>query len=318
MAKRGFTGAMMRGFGARDHEVTVTGTEHLAPHFVRVRMTSPTLLRDAVVAPTAWLRFWFPDPDGGDTEHQRAYTLSEADEATGAFAVDVVLHEPAGPASAWVRRARPGTTVQATSLGSTRFDLPDELPAGYLLIGDSASMPAMNGILSTLPDDVPVELYLEEHDEADRLIPLVAHARANVHWVPRRGETSLAAAIEARDWSDWYVWAAPESGSLKHLRVRLRDEFGFPGVRRTRRRTGTTAGRSGRTGRRPCRRSWSRNRSPRPIPPSRPIRQRPRGLTAPRAPSRPCPPRHPHRRPHRAGRGARRPAGGSSRRCAGR
>ncbi|MFT3797518.1 ABC transporter ATP-binding protein/permease [Microbacterium sp.] len=228
MAKRGYNGVMMRAFGARDHEVTVTGTELLAPQFLRVRMTSPTLLHEATVAPTAYLRFWFPDPDGGDTEHQRGYTLAEADAATGEFAIDFVLHEPAGPASAWAARAEPGTTVMASSLASTRFDLPDELPAGYLLIGDAASIPAINAILQTVPGDVPIEVYLEEHHADDRLIPLVAHPRARVHWVPRRGETSLAAAIEARDWSDWYAWTAPESGSLKHLRTRLRDEFGFP------------------------------------------------------------------------------------------
>ena len=228
MAKRGLTGAMMRGYGAVDHEATVTGIESLAPDFLRVRMHSPTLLRDAVVAPTAYLRFWFPDAEGRDFEHQRGYTLSEAEAATGDFAVDFVLHEPAGPASAWALRAEPGTTVQVTSLGSTRFDLPEELPAGYLLVGDSASIPAINGILGVLPAEVPVELYLEEHREADREIPLVPHPRTALHWVPRRGETSLATAIEARDWSDWYAWMAPESGSLKHLRVRLRDEFGFP------------------------------------------------------------------------------------------
>ncbi|MFP3471772.1 SIP domain-containing protein, partial [Micrococcus sp. SIMBA_144] len=88
------------------------------------------------------------------------------------FACDFVLHEPAGPASAWAATAEPGTTVQATSLGSTRFDLPEELPAGYLLIGDAASTPAINAILSELPAEVPAEVYLEEHDPDDRLIPL--------------------------------------------------------------------------------------------------------------------------------------------------
>ena len=49
----------------------------------------------------------------------------------GRFAVDVVLHEPAGPASKWARTVEPGTTIAAMSLmGSSRFDVPEEQPAG--------------------------------------------------------------------------------------------------------------------------------------------------------------------------------------------
>lgn len=226
---RGFSGAMLKGFGARDHTATVTETVMIAPHFIRIRMESATLFEDTEAEPAAWLRFWFPDPKGSKTEFQRGYTLSEADPASGRFAVDVVLHEPAGPASTWARTVQPGATIAVTSLmGSTRFDPPDEQPAGYLLIGDSASIPGMNGIIGTVPKDVPIEMYLEQHDDNDTLIPIAEHPRLRVHWVSRRDDKTLADAIETRDWSNWYAWATPEANTLKHVRKRLRDAFGFP------------------------------------------------------------------------------------------
>jgi ATP-binding cassette subfamily B protein IrtA len=226
---RGFSGAMLKGFGARDHTATVLETVMIAPHFVRIRMESPTLFEDAEAQPAEWLRFWFPDPKGSKTEFQRGYTISEADVPAGRFAVDVVLHDPAGPASTWARTVQPGASIAVTSLmGSSRFDPLEEQPAGYLLIGDSASIPGMNGIIGTVPKDVPIEMYLEQHDDNDILIPIAEHPRLRVHWVSRRDEKSLADAIESRDWSNWYAWATPEANTLKNVRKRLRDAFGFP------------------------------------------------------------------------------------------
>lgn len=225
---RGFQGVVLRGFGARDHQATVLETVKLAPHFVRIRMVSPTLFEDVVAEPTAWLRFWFPDPDGGSTQFQRAYTLTEADPESGRFAVDVVLHEPAGPASKWARTVVAGATIPVMTLGSNGFRVADEPPSGYLLIGDAASTPAINGIIGAVPADIPIEVYLEQHDDADALIPIAEHPRLRLHRVGRHDASSLASAIEARDWSNWYCWVTPEAASLKQLRTRLRDEFGFP------------------------------------------------------------------------------------------
>lgn len=218
----------MRMFGARDHLATVIGTQWLAPHFLRVRLRSETLFSDVDVEPAAWIRFWFPDPDGGETEYQRAYTLTEADTGTGEFAVDVVMHTPAGPACLWAAAAQPGDEIAVMSSLSPNFSVPEELPAGFLLVGDSASIPAINSVLEALPPDVAVEVYLERHCEHDEEIPLRDHPQRRLHWVDRTGPDSLAAAIEARDWSDWYAWLAPESGSLKAVQARLRTEFGFP------------------------------------------------------------------------------------------
>lgn len=226
--RRGIQGAVLRGLGGRDHVATVVHTERIAPHCVRITMTSPTLFDDVAAAPTAWLRFWFPDPTGGVTEHQRAYTIVSADPDAGTFGVDVVLHEPAGPASTWASNAEPGMTVSVVSLGSTPFAVPDDLPAGFLLVGDSASIPAINAVVAALPADVDIEIYLELHCDEDRLIPLTDHPRRRLHWVPRTDEGALAAAIEDRDWSNWSAWVGAEAGAVKHLRRRLRDSFGFP------------------------------------------------------------------------------------------
>lgn len=229
MARRGFSGAVLRGFGAQYHTATVVSTEKVAPHMQRVWLHAPTLLAEITVEPTAWLRFWFPDPQGGSTEFQRGYTISATNLDDDRFAVDFVLHEPAGPASTWAKQVQGGESVEATSFGSKGFAVDeDELPAGFLLIGDSASIPGINSILAALPHSVDVELYLEKHDDNDLLIPLTPHPRVRVHWVPRTSETALADALESRDWSNWYVWAGPESKSLKHIRARLKDEFGFP------------------------------------------------------------------------------------------
>lgn len=225
---RGFQGAMLRGLGARDHVATVVGTAAVAPNCVRITMSAPTLFEDLLHTPAEWLRFWFPDPDGGTTEHQRAYTVVATDEDAGEFCIDVITHEPAGPACQWAVAAQPGMTIPVVAFGSARFEVPEDLPAGFLLIGDSASIPAINSIVAALPADVDVEVYLERHSPDDELIPLTTHPRRRLHWVDRVDETSLAAAIEGRDWSNWYGWASSESGSLKHLRKRLREEFGFP------------------------------------------------------------------------------------------
>ena len=227
MAKRGFQGAVLKVLGARDYSATVTGSELLAPNFLRVTFESDTLLDSIDNGPTAWVRLWIPDADGRDIEYQRGYTISTSDPETGTFSIDFVLHEPAGPASEWASEAVPGTTISLTSLGSTKFEAPETNPAGYLIIGDSAAIPAINSILEVVPHEVPIELYLEEHDPADREIPLAVHPHLTTHWVPRTDAQSLAAGIESRDWSGWKVWAAPESGSLKHLRRLLRDIFGF-------------------------------------------------------------------------------------------
>ena len=223
---RGFNGALMRAFGARDHVAKVTGVQDITAHCKRVWFVSDTLFEEAEAFPTAFVRGWFPDGEG--KEFQRAYTFVDADPENGQFSVDFVLHEPAGPASAWAKTVEPGAEISVMWMSAMPFEVPTVgRPEGYLMIGDSASLPAIRTVIDVIPDDLPIELYLEEHDPLDHDLPLPEHPRLRTHWVPRADSASVAAALENRDWSDWYLWVCPESGTLKEVRKRAK-EFGFP------------------------------------------------------------------------------------------
>ncbi|NRQ39485.1 ATP-binding cassette domain-containing protein [Nonomuraea sp. NN258] len=224
---RGYGGAVAKAFGAQDHTITVQAIEDLTPHYRRITFDAPTLFDGQPFEPAAWVRLWAPDPDRPGREHQRGYTLVDPDSDLRRITLEFVLHEPAGPASTWARRAGIGDAVSVTRWASTHFAAPDPAPEGYLLIGDAASLPGINAILAAVPGTTPVELLLVRYHDEDPLIPIVPHPRCTPTWLPADDPGALAGAIGERDWSNWYAWVTGEMSATKHARARLK-ELGFP------------------------------------------------------------------------------------------
>lgn len=224
---RGYDGAVMKVFGAQEHTITVTGVEDLTGHFRRVTFDAPTFFDGKQLDPACFVRLWVSDPDKPGREHQRGYTIVDPDPENNRLSLDFLLHDPAGPASAWAKRAKAGDRIQMSWWTSPHFTVPDPAPDGYLLMGDAASIPGINAILAELPETAAVEVVLEQFHDEDRLIPVAEHPGATVRWVPTTGANTLANALDSRDWSNWYAWLTGETAAVKQARVRLK-ELGFP------------------------------------------------------------------------------------------
>ncbi|HVX18884.1 MAG TPA: ATP-binding cassette domain-containing protein [Acidimicrobiales bacterium] len=226
---RGMQGTLLRALGANEFVIRVDDAYDLVPGLRRVHCSSPSLFEAFQPGPTDFVRLWFPDPVEPDLEVQRGYTITDPDPATGTFVLDIVLHEPAGPAATWAQTCQPGDEVAATSYGSQPFELGDPEPAGVLLIGDAASLPAINSILGVVPHHLPVEVFLEWSDEREHAIPVAEHPSAAIHRLPRElGATKVVDAIANRDWSDWKAWIGAERITTKLVKAALRDQHGFP------------------------------------------------------------------------------------------
>ena len=225
---KGIQGAVLKGLGAREHVLTVTGREYRADHFVRVFLHSDTLLAPGGEAPGNWVRAWFPDPGGGAKQFQRGYTLVEADPGTGEFAIDFAIHHPIGPAAYWATTCEPGDQIVAMRFGEEPFELLDPAPAGYLFLGDLASYPAIHALASSIPPEHPVVVYLEQHDERDTALPLPEGPNIEARWVEELPDgQGLAQAISGRDWTGWYAWVTAESLATRRARTPLEREFGL-------------------------------------------------------------------------------------------
>lgn len=225
---RGFTGAMMRAYGAGEWVLTVLSVEDVTPHYRRIVVHAPGMFDGTPYGPASYIRLWVPDPDDPSKEYQRGYTIAALDEASEQMTLEFVLHDPAGPACTWAKGAEPGDRIAATRWGTPRYIAPVPAPAGYLLVGDAAALPAINGILGELFDDVPIEVYLEYTYDDEGTLPIVRRSGLRVTWVRRTGDSDeLLRAIEVRDYSDWFAWVTAETEATKAVRARLK-EWGFP------------------------------------------------------------------------------------------
>jgi ferredoxin-NADP reductase len=212
--KRGWEGLVIKAFGGRDFRLTVLGTEPVNDHYHRLHVDGGGLLKACGVHPTMWIRLWFVN-DG--TPHQRAYTLVDPDPRTGRFSLEFALHD--GCAARWATAEQAGDTIDATVQG-TAFTLPDPAPEHLYLIGDPASIPALNSIFDAA-EKIPATAKVEYTHEAEKDLPL------------RNRSFGVAAALPGR---------LPHAAAAQPVRLR-------PGVHAARReRDPGAARRRGRTG----------------------------------------------------------------------
>lgn len=225
---KGFSGALLRALGAKEHRLTVTGKTRLADHFLRIHFRTDTLLSPEGEAPGNWVRAWFPDPEGSSKHFQRGYTIAESDSAAGTLSIDFVLHHPSGPAGHWAENCEVGDEIAAMRYGEHPFEPLDPPPRGYLLLGDLAGYPAIRSLAAAIPPENEVVVFLERHSEQDSQVPLPEGPNITAAWVDELPDgQALVQSLGERDWTDWYAWITAESTSTRHAKTRLQREFGL-------------------------------------------------------------------------------------------
>jgi len=222
MPSRGWQGAVLKLFRAGEYELTVTGREQISEHYLRLNFDAGGMLTDRIVHPTMWIRMWFPD---NGKLHQRGYTLVNPDGVNDTVDIEFALHD--GIASRWACAAQPGDVIGATVLGSS-FALPTPRPAGYVIVGDTASLPAINSLLESI-GETPATVFLAADHDDDVDLPVCQNAE--VFWIDRKA--SSAALIEAvsegaYDAEDHFGWVASDNRTTRAVAKILREDYGIP------------------------------------------------------------------------------------------
>jgi NADPH-dependent ferric siderophore reductase len=219
---RGLQGTLVKLFRGSDYALTVVGRTEITPHYLRLHFDSGDLLAERRVHPTMWVRGWFPD---GQRSHQRGYTLVNPDAGAATVDIDFAMHD--GVATRWAAAATPGDVLDVTVLGSS-FALPTPAPGGYVIVGDTASLPAINSLLGAI-GDTPATVFLEAGHEDDRELAVVGSA--TVTWADRKnaGEVLIEAVrSSAFDASEHFGWVASDNRTTRSVAKVLCEEFGIP------------------------------------------------------------------------------------------
>jgi len=219
---RGYQGAILRLLQAPEYDLTVIAREELNEHYVRLSFAGGGLLAAHETHPTMWIRMWFP---GGGKLHQRSFTVVNPNPAADTFDVEFSLHD--GIASRWARAAQPGATIAATVL-ATPFVAPTPAPAGYVIVGDAASLPAINSLLASI-GDTPARVFLGADRYEDKGLPVARHV--GVEWIDRSQSTEAfiqTIRSEAFDARGYVGWVASNNRATRAAAEILRENYRIP------------------------------------------------------------------------------------------
>ncbi|WP_432842125.1 siderophore-interacting protein [Dactylosporangium sp. CA-092794] len=222
----------------------VLRSERLSPHFQRVTLGGGDAERFRPMGFDQWFRLFIPVAEDSLSRLPnkldmmaylkfltiakasrpvlRNYTV-RAHRADGPeLDVDVILHEPAGPAATWARTCAPGDPVAILDEG-VGFNPPAAVEE-VRLVGDESALPAIAGILASLPAHQRGHAVIEIPADEDRQ-PLTGPAGVEVTWLARSGAhaTPGVAALEfARGLppaaGPCYGWAAGEQALATGMR----------------------------------------------------------------------------------------------------
>ncbi|MFJ4818087.1 siderophore-interacting protein [Streptomyces sp. NPDC088801] len=228
------------------HQGRVLRTERLTPHMIRVvigggleefatrgftdHYVKLLFPRDGVTYPEPFdveaIREALPREQWPLT---RTYTVRAWDPQARELTIDFVYHGAKGVAGPWAAAARPGDPVYFGGPGGGYA--PDDDADWHLLAGDESALPAIAATLESLPDDVPVQVFVEvagSEEEQKLRVP----DSAAVRWLHRGDRPVGAALAEAVRGAAFLpgtpqVFAHGEANLIKELRRYLRVERGL-------------------------------------------------------------------------------------------
>ena len=244
------TALLERAIAFDSAQVTVTGVYDVSPNLRRVTFHGPRVADAVTAGPDQRIKLFLPPPGrplvlpSGASWYQtwlatpipdrvvmRAYTVRALRPALAEIDVDFALHGRTGPASAWALDVRTGDTaglllpfaVDTSSVkGLLRSGVDYVPPAGSahrLLVADETALPALEGILGSLPPDVTATAFVQV-PAPDDIRPLASTGKAQVSWVA--GGTLADAVRDAPLPGEVdYAWVAGEAGMVTRVRRHL-------------------------------------------------------------------------------------------------
>ncbi len=191
------------------HRATVSATERLSPNLTRVTFDCPELVGLELPFTDHYIKILFSpadaavpgpvDPEvaeaaGPGSAVTRTYSLRSHDVATGAIAVDFVVHGDEGLAGPWAARAAVGDRIGFFGPGGAWAPRPDF--GHFMLVGDESAAPAICAAIESLPASATATVYLEVA-ESSATFPVPVRDGVDLRWVARDGAPYGAALVEA-------------------------------------------------------------------------------------------------------------------------